>query len=542
MFLGGICVKRKKRWLRWIAWTLLLVLCMNSAGTTVLAVSVEEENIPNINSTQEGELHTEESIPEESTSLSEETSKEENTSPSEETPGEEITPPLEEIPEEEITPSPGEFSEEEKAVEEQIAQEESPRLQEISEGFDIDFYVIIDGNKVKLQHNDITGIATWKDGRTTYYGVSIEDLLLIYEEFGFVKNSDGQNPDAKNKFVSAYRGKSRIEYGKVYTDTESGKTYVSYNDGQNKQGEAIDVYYLPNGKGLALNLKDSVKKDNSFYSVEVKGEGQDRIRYALTGTVVEEVVSDFNPQLPDQTDQIEWTCMGTDDKVIDGVRESGNRTRFSIGKITQSYVLQRADQTAFDIQFYIYADNEVRKLPADSLKKVYKWNRQGRCYLSVSDLAEIYKEFGLNAEETQSGNYFPYTVRGEKTLAQATVVTYKGQQYVSYTLDNQDTTVPTDVYYMPKGASDGEKIPDNDSDQIKQNKNSFYSVTVINPDGNRTVSYYKKDSAVTISVDPGDTKESDWLCASEDENAAVNICREGLRMSGIILEKSEKAS
>jgi len=46
MFLGGICVKRKKRWLRWIAWTLLLVLCMNSAGTTVLAVSVEEENIP----------------------------------------------------------------------------------------------------------------------------------------------------------------------------------------------------------------------------------------------------------------------------------------------------------------------------------------------------------------------------------------------------------------------------------------------------------------------------------------------------------------
>ena len=65
-------MKRKKRWLRWIAWTLLLVLCMNSAGTTVLAVSVEEENIPNINSTQEGEMRTEDFIPEESTSLSEE--------------------------------------------------------------------------------------------------------------------------------------------------------------------------------------------------------------------------------------------------------------------------------------------------------------------------------------------------------------------------------------------------------------------------------------------------------------------------------------
>lgn len=114
MFLGGICVKRKKRWLRWIAWTLLLVLCMNSAGTTVLAVSVEEENIPNINSTQEGEMRTEDFIPEESTSLSEETSKEENTSPSEETPGEKITPPLEEIPEEEITPSQESFQKKKK--------------------------------------------------------------------------------------------------------------------------------------------------------------------------------------------------------------------------------------------------------------------------------------------------------------------------------------------------------------------------------------------------------------------------------------------
>ena len=75
------------------------------------------------------------------------------------------------------------------------------------------------------------------------------------------------------------------------------------------------------------------------------------------------------------------------------------------------------------------------------------------------------------------------------------------------------------------------KIPDNDSDQIKQNENSFYSVTVINPDGNRTVSYYKKDSAVTISVDPGDTKESDWLCASEDENKTIAPVKQGDKLT-----------
>lgn len=99
---------------------------------------------------------------------------------------------------------------------------------------------------------------------------------------------------------------------------------------------------------------------------------------------MEEAVADFNPQLSDQTDQIEWTCMGTDDKVIDGIRESGNQTRFTIGKITQSYVIQRADQTAFDIQFYIYADNEVRKLPADSLKRCINGTvRADAIYLSV---------------------------------------------------------------------------------------------------------------------------------------------------------------
>ncbi|RGH64989.1 Cna B-type domain-containing protein [Ruminococcus sp. AM33-14] len=511
-------MKKTKVWLRWIALTLLVILCINNVGSIALASEIQEEGYDSEaelleeKSSTEAELQNEEGASEEKSqeegSVSEEKSQEEGS-----------------VSEESNTP------EDKTSPEQQEAREASSNTQEVAEGYDIDFYVIINGEKVKLQHNNITGIKTWKEKRTTYYGVSLDDLILVYEEFGFVKGSDGQNPVVDEKFVSAYRGKSRIEYGKVYTDTDSGKTYVSYNYGQNKQGEAIDVYYLPNGKGVALNLKDSVKKDNSFYSVEVKGEGQDRIRYALTGTVVEEAVADFNPQLSDQTDQIEWTCMGTDDKVIDGIRESGNQTRFTIGKITQSYVIQRADQTAFDIQFYIYADNEVRKLPADSLKKVYKWNRQGRCYLSVSDLAEIYREFGLNAEETQSGNYFPYTVRGEKTLAQATVVTYKGQQYVSYNLDKQEATVPTDVYYMPKGASDGEKIPDNNSDQIKQNKNSFYSVTVINPDGNRTVSYYKKDSAVTISVDPGDTKESDWLCASEDENKTISPVKQGDKLT-----------
>ena len=313
-------MKRKKMWLRWIAWTLLLILCINSIGTTTLAADISFANAQNETKQgvqAEGEPVSEEESTEEGTTSgdefveveSEESTLEEESFPegelSEEEPAE-----ADIIPEEEITS--GEFLEresipqEENSLEQQEVREESPKLQEIAEGYDIDFYVIIDKEKVKLQHNDISGIATWKQGRTTYHGVSLADLLSVYEEFGFVKGSDGQNPDASKKFVSANRGNSRIAYGNVYTDSDTGKTYVSYKDGENKQGVAVDIYYLPNGMDTIHKINKAISK-NTFYSVEVKGEGQDRIRYALTGSSVTETVSDFNPELTEKTDRIEWT-------------------------------------------------------------------------------------------------------------------------------------------------------------------------------------------------------------------------------------------
>lgn len=562
---GGSGVKKKKARLRWIAWILLLILCMNSVGETVLAsdlsiaetekakeVSSEEEIVSQeeISSVEEG-LTEEESFP------GEEAVSQEEIPPSEESPSqEEVLPEMEPEPQEETpvteetvpdeeTPSDEESVSEETIPESIVPEEEMPELrnvQEMTQGFDIDFYIIIEGEKFRLQHNEISGIATWKDGRKTYHGVSLEDLISVYEDFGFTIGSDGQKPNANEKFVSAYRGKKGIEYGTVYTDLESGKTYVSYNDGANKQGEAVDVYYLPNGKGGYLTLETLLKWDNSFYPVEVKGEGQSRIHYGLTGTTVEMTVSDFNPELAEQTDRIEWTCFGADNRVVDGTIEAENQTKFRIENIEQSYVIQRADQTVFDIQFYVYADNEIRKLPSGSLKKVYKWNNNGRCYLSISDLAEIYKEYGLKDSEQQFGKYFPSTVRGEKTLAHAAMETRKGKQYVSYTKEGQDTAVPTDVYYMPKGADKSEKVPQDIvdgsgnvtssvADQLKQNKHSFYSVTVIHPDGNRSVTYHKRDDDVTISVNYGETLEDDWLCISEDENKTIPPVKSGQNLN-----------
>lgn len=158
-------MKKKKTWLRLIALTLLVILCINNVGTIAFATAMDEAG-----SVSETEVLEDNNISEETIS--------------------------EEIPKEGI-------SEDKTFLEQQEVREVDPNTQEVAEGYDIDFYVIIEGQKVKLQHNGITGIKTWKDRKTTYHGVSLDDLISVYEEFGFVKGSDGQNPELNKKFVSA---------------------------------------------------------------------------------------------------------------------------------------------------------------------------------------------------------------------------------------------------------------------------------------------------------------------------------------------------
>lgn len=171
-------MKKTKVWLRWIALTLLVILCINNVGSIALASEIQEEGYDSEaelleeKSSTEAELQNEEGASEEKSQEEGSFSEESNT------------------PEDKTSP------------EQQEAREASSNTQEVVEGYDIDFYVIINGEKVKLQHNNITGIKTWKEKRRTYYGVSLDDLILVYEEFGFVKGSDGQNPVADEKFVS----------------------------------------------------------------------------------------------------------------------------------------------------------------------------------------------------------------------------------------------------------------------------------------------------------------------------------------------------
>ena len=272
-------MKKKNAWLRWIAWGLILVMGISGIGTTVLTAaepSAEEREMlketdgaaESAEMFAEGEGTTEDGMmPEGESPLGEE-------QPSEEVPPsvEPVAPEGSQTPEgegqaEEGLPSDSEgLTDSEVPSEQQNAKMDSPQnaanvtpeTYEEKQDYNLDFYIIYEGKKLKLQTNGISGVKTWTQGRNTYHGISLDDLMSVYGEFGFAKGSDGQYPNASKKFVSANRGKNGIEYGTVYEDPDSGKTYVSYNDGVDKKSVPVDIYYLPEGKGAYLTLASAV--------------------------------------------------------------------------------------------------------------------------------------------------------------------------------------------------------------------------------------------------------------------------------------------
>ena len=134
-------MKRKKARLRWIAWTLLLILCMNSVGTTALAadistvktenrmksvpqeeISLTEEHLSGEEALAEKELMQQEETPTTEEGIpGGESSLEEGTIPEEVIPEGESTPEKEDLPEEGSVPEKEEVPEEESIPEKERA-------------------------------------------------------------------------------------------------------------------------------------------------------------------------------------------------------------------------------------------------------------------------------------------------------------------------------------------------------------------------------------------------------------------------------------
>ena len=174
-------MKKKNAWLRRIAWGLLLVMCMNQIGTIALAAepTIEKMETGQETLSEKEIISQEESPPGEKILSGTEGIPEAETIPQEEIPPqEEKLPENETLPEEDGSAEEGSVPEKESASEQQPAvSEPSPGVvetpaepYEVKQDFNIDFYVIYEGGKLKLQTNGISGIKTWTQDLSWDFG------------------------------------------------------------------------------------------------------------------------------------------------------------------------------------------------------------------------------------------------------------------------------------------------------------------------------------------------------------------------------------
>lgn len=254
-----------------------------------------------------------------------------------------------EIPEEPVVETEDTLTEELLAVQLELQAESKVQEDDITGNCDIEFCIFLEGNTVRFSQNEILDVKAWSDGNEVYYGISLEDIALTYGSFGFFTEETDQITESDKKFIFTLRGETLITEGKLYEEPDSGKTYISYSCGTEYQNMSLDIYYLPKGRGEYTTLEPEVKTNNSFYSVEIKGEGQGQIYYALCGETCEIDVSDHNSGIRSQADEGKWVCIGADGTVIEGTQEGGNNTRFTIEDIAQSYMIQRAGKEVLSI-------------------------------------------------------------------------------------------------------------------------------------------------------------------------------------------------
>lgn len=218
--------------------------------------------------------------------------------------------------------------------------------------WDIDFYIFLNEQRVMLQDDVLSFVRRWEEAEKVFSGISLDDLAQVYGAFGFTLPNEEAAPDLEGKFVFAVRGQDEICDGAICTDPESGKMYVSHSKTSDKADVPVDIYYLPKGNGGCTSL-DMLEenKENSFYSVEVREEGEEQIHYVLRGSTIEITVPNHDPAWSKQTGRTDWICLGADGTTVSGNKETKNCTTFAITDIFQPYLIERADQKGLPIIF-----------------------------------------------------------------------------------------------------------------------------------------------------------------------------------------------
>ncbi len=322
--------------------------------------------------------------------------------------------------------------------------------------------------------------------------VTSEELEAVYEDYGFsAKDYTGEwffphtAPKDSKLWLDRYPVKDEID-----------NTYhIPILD---RTKNITELYYIPNNKkGTNSYLGDTakseeienteLKKDNTFYSVDVKDEAGKlgsavalpTTQYFLTGTdatVAVPTASGVNWYGRDEFGS------GIDIKLGE---EANNQVSITIPQISCATILttQEIDTNVVILHAFAAVDGEWKMIGTEKLDKATQLTEDKYYYMTVEKLEEIYGCFGFSAKnataETLEKQFASTTTRDNDGIAKAVgAATVNGKLCVK-TITQEDQNKGISLYYVP--SNNGDSLRLSDSDTIAAN--NFYSISTNNSTG-----------------------------------------------------------
>ena len=259
-----------------------------------------------------------------------------------------------------------------------------------------------------------------------------------------------------------------------------------------------ELYYIPNNKkGTNSYIGDTakseeienteLKKDNTFYSVDVKDEAGKlgsavalpTTRYFLTGTnatVAVPTASDVNWYGRDEFGS------GIDIKLGE---EANNQVSITIPEISCATILttQEIDTNVVILHAFAAVDGEWKMIGTEKLDKATQLTEDKYYYITVEKLEKIYGCFGFSAKnataETLGKQFARTTTRGNDGTAKAVGTTTVNGKLCVKTITQEDQNKGISLYYVP--SNNGDSLQLSDSNIIAAN--NFYSISTNNSTG-----------------------------------------------------------
>ncbi len=259
------------------------------------------------------------------------------------------------------------------------------------------------------------------------------------------------------------------------------------------------LYYIPNNKEgtksylgsttatQSQNIDDvDLRKDNTFYSVDVKDEAgkltsftSPATQYFLTGT-------DATVTVPTASDVTWYGRDGFENGIdITTGTASNDQVPITIPKISCATTLttKEMDKNVVTMRAFAAVDGEWKAIKTEKLDKGTQLTTDGYYYITAEKLEEIYGSFGFSAEsatsETLKKQFASTTTRGNDGTAKAVDAATVNEKLCVKTITQADQNKGISLYYVPSNTETSFNL----SDKQILAANNFYSISTNNSKG-----------------------------------------------------------